>query len=178
VKSTQESVERIRRIVSQLLEFAGKRSSANGELQELDVTQLIEGVISLNRKFFEKEGMTIKASLTPSLSIMGNKDQLEQVFMNLTLNAKAAMETGGTLHIHTQITGREIIIQFKDTGCGIPEDQINKIFDPFYSTKPNGTGLGLFVSYGIIQGHHGSVEVQSKVNKGTTFIVALPAAIS
>jgi signal transduction histidine kinase/CheY-like chemotaxis protein len=174
VKTTQESVERIRRIVSQLLEFAGKRNSADSELQLLDVSQLIESVISLNRKFFEKEGMHIGAELAPSLSILGNKDQLEQVFMNLTLNAKAAMNSGGSLLISTHILNKEAIIDFTDTGSGIPADQINKIFDPFFSTKPNGTGLGLFVSYGIIQGHHGTIAVESKVGHGTTFTIHLP----
>jgi signal transduction histidine kinase len=177
VKTTQESVERIRRIVSQLLEFAGKRNNDNGELQLLDVSQLIENVISLNRKFFEKEGMNIAADLAPTLTILGNKDQLEQVFMNLTLNAKAAMHSGGSLLISTHTANKEAIIDFTDTGSGIPGDQINKIFDPFFSTKPNGTGLGLFVSYGIIQGHHGTIEVQSKVGHGTTFTIHLPVYI-
>jgi signal transduction histidine kinase len=174
IKSTQESVERIRRIVSQLLEFAGKRHTASAEVEILDVSQLIEGIINLNRKFFEKEGLKIIVDLTPSLSVVGNKDQLEQVFMNLALNAKAAMETGGVLNIRAWAEQGEIVIQFVDNGNGIPEDQINKIFDPFFSTKPNGTGLGLFVSYGIIQGHHGSIQVASKSGKGATFTIRLP----
>jgi signal transduction histidine kinase len=174
VQTTQESVERIRRIVSQLLEFAGKRNTSTAELQLLDVSRIIEGVISLNRKFFEKEGMEMIADLTPSLSIYGSKDQLEQVFMILTLNAKAAMNAGGKLNIRSWAEKDEIVTQFIDTGCGIPENQLNKVFDPFYSTKPNGTGLGLFVSYGIIQGHHGIIEVKSQVNKGTTFTIRLP----
>jgi signal transduction histidine kinase len=85
------------------------------------------------------------------------------------------METGGTLKIQAKKENGEIVAQFTDTGCGIPPDRINKIFDPFFSTKPNGTGLGLFVSYGIIQSHHGTIEVKSKVNKGTTFTIRLPA---
>jgi signal transduction histidine kinase len=174
VKSTQESVERIRRIVSQLLEFAGKRNTTNTELESLDVSQLIEGVVNLNRKFFEKENMQIVANLAPKMSILGNKDQLEQVFMNMILNAKAAMDTGGTLQIGVKIDKNEALIQFIDTGSGIPDEQINRIFDPFFSTKANGTGLGLFVSYGIIQGHHGTIEVKSKVNQGTTFTIRLP----
>jgi len=174
IKSTQESVERIRRIVSQLLEFAGKRSTTATELDRLNISQLIESVINLNRKFFEKENMRIESDLSPTLSILGNKDQLEQVFMNLTLNAKAAMHTGGTLYIRAFANQDEITIEFTDTGHGIPEDTINRIFDPFFSTKPNGTGLGLFVSYGIIQGHHGTIEVKSKVDQGTTFSIRLP----
>jgi signal transduction histidine kinase/CheY-like chemotaxis protein len=174
VQSTQESVERIRRIVSQLLEFAGKRNVTSSELQLLDINRIVEGVINLNRKFFEKEDMQISADLSSTLPIYGNKDQLEQVFMNLTLNAKAAMNAKGILQIKTWEEKSDVVIQFKDNGVGIPEDEINKIFDPFFSTKPSGTGLGLFVSYGIIQGHHGSIEVVSKVNKGTTFTIRLP----
>ena len=94
--------------------------------------------------------------------------------MNMILNAKAAMDTGGTLQIGVKIDKNEALIQFIDTGSGIPDDQINRIFDPFFSTKANGTGLGLFVSYGIIQGHHGTIEVKSKVNQGTTFTIRLP----
>jgi signal transduction histidine kinase len=86
----------------------------------------------------------------------------------------AAMHQGGILRIHATVKKDEIIIQFIDNGFGIPQDKINNIFDPFYSTKPNGTGLGLFVSYGIIESHHGKIDVQSKVNKGTTFTIHLP----
>jgi len=174
VKSTQESVDRIRRIVSQLLEFAGNRNTTENELALLDIGHIIEGVVSLNHKFFEKENMRIITDVTLALPIIGNKDQLEQVFMNLILNAKAAMQTGGELQIRAIIEGEEIVTEFIDTGSGIPKDQINRIFDPFFSTKPNGTGLGLFVSYGIIQAHHGTIEVNSKINHGTTFTIRLP----
>jgi two-component system, NtrC family, sensor kinase len=172
---THENVERIWRIVSQLLDFAGKRSSTTSDLELIDIGNIIEGVVSLNKKFFQKEDMKIVSNLQTPLPVHGNKDQLEQVFMNFTLNAKAAMENGGTLKIEARKEKGEIIAQFTDNGCGIPPDRLNKIFDPFFSTKPNGTGLGLFVSYGIIQSHHGTIEVNSRVNKGTTFTVRLPA---
>lgn len=174
VQTTLQSVERIRRIVNQLLDFAGKRSTNNVDVQLIDVNTVIEGVINLNRKFFEKERMRIAADLTPGLPIYGSKDQLEQVFMNLTLNAKAAMQPGGILRISSELHNDEIIIKFSDNGCGIPAEQLNKIFDPFFSTKANGTGLGLFVSYGIIEGHHGTIEVQSEINRGTIFTIRLP----
>ncbi|MBZ0277915.1 MAG: response regulator [Anaerolineae bacterium] len=175
VESIQESVERIRRIVSRLLEFAGKRSSDDPVIQLLDISKVIESVISLNRKFFEKEGMEIISDLHDLPPIYGSRDQLEQVFMNLILNAKAAMSQGGSLKIATSQSGGEVIATFADNGTGIPADKLDKIFDPFFSTKPNGTGLGLFVSYGIIQQHHGEVEVSSQVGKGTTFTIRLPA---
>ena len=135
---------------------------------------MIERIVDLNRKFFEKEGMTIETELEPLPPIYGSKDQLEQVFMNLSLNAQAAMHRKGRLFIQATTEGNDVIIRFRDNGMGIPADQIDRIFDPFFSTKPNGTGLGLFVSYGIMQGHHGVIEVESKVNKGTTFTLRLP----
>ncbi len=175
IQITQESVERIRRIVNQLLDFAGKRSNSDFEMELIDVAKIIETVASLNRKFFEKESMVIKLNIPTPLPVFGNKDQLEQVFMNMVLNAQAAMERGGALTINGWIDKGEIFIQFSDSGCGIPEEQINKIFDPFFSTKPNGTGLGLFVSYGIIQNHNGIISVESVIEKGTTFTIQLHA---
>lgn len=174
IKSTQDSVERIRRIVNQLLDFAGKRTQSDTDQQLIDIAQVIEGIVNLNRKFFEKEGIHLIAKLDRPLMVYGSKDQLEQVFMNLTLNAQAAMQRGGSLLIRGSIEGQEVRIDFQDDGIGIPEDTINKIFDPFFSTKPNGTGLGLFVSYGIVQNHHGSIEVKSQVGHGTTFTIRLP----
>jgi two-component system NtrC family sensor kinase len=173
----QESVERIRRIVSQLLEFTGKRTSGDEMVQLLDISSVVEGIVTLNRKFLEKEHVTVVAQLPPLPRIYGSKDQLEQVFMNLTLNAQAAMAGGGTLDISVSLEGRDIVVRFADTGCGIPPEQIDRIFDPFFSTKPNGTGLGLFVSYGIIESHHGTIEVRSEVNVGTTFTLRFPAQL-
>jgi two-component system NtrC family sensor kinase len=172
---THENVERIWRIVSQLLDFAGKRSTSSSDIQLIDIGTVIDSVVSLNKKFFQKEDMKIIAKMESPLQAYGNKDQLEQVFMNLILNAKAAMERGGTLKIEVHRENNEIVAEFTDNGCGIPPERINQIFDPFFSTKPNGTGLGLFVSYGIVQSHHGTLEVKSKVNKGTTFTMRLPA---
>ena len=84
------------------------------------------------------------------------------------------MRKGGQLRISAEVIDHTIVVRFADTGHGIPADQINNIFDPFYSTKENGTGLGLFVSYGIIQNHHGDIEVESNVGKGTVFTIKLP----
>lgn len=173
ITSIQESIERITRIVSQLLEFAGRRGPTE-VVQFLDLRKTLESVISLNLKLFEQNAFAIRAEIPDLPLIYGSKDQLEQVFMNLTLNAHAAMENSGVLTVRAWAETAEIVIQFQDTGSGIPPEQINNIFDPFFSTKPNGTGLGLFVSYGIIQNHHGTIEVESTVNVGTTFTVRLP----
>ena len=171
IKIIQESLERIRGIVSRLLEFA---RDTGPDMQLLDVSTLLEGIITLNRKFFQHARIEVEADLPPLPSIYGSKDQLDQVFMNLALNAQAAMENGGKLVISARAEGEHVVVEFTDTGCGIPPEAIDKIFDPFYSTKPNGTGLGLFVSHGIIQGHHGTIEVRSVENQGTTFTIRLP----
>jgi signal transduction histidine kinase len=167
----QESIDRIQRIIRRLLDFA---RNTDPDSRELDISQILDGIIKLNHKFFEHSRINIEAELPALPPIYGSKDQLEQVFMNLALNAQAAMPEGGTLWIKAYEKGDEIIIQFKDTGIGIPPENLNKIFDPFFSTKPNGTGLGLFVSYGIIQAHHGSIEVESSVDVGTQFTIHLP----
>jgi signal transduction histidine kinase len=174
VETIQESVERIRRIVSRLLEFTGKRNLDSSDIQLLNVSQVIESVIGLNRKYFEKEGMQITENLRELPPVYGSKDQLEQVFMNIILNAKAAMQAGGILRINTYMDKDDVIAQFTDNGIGIPKEELGKIFDPFYSTKDSGTGLGLFVSYGIIHQHHGEIEVSSQVGQGSTFTVRLP----
>jgi signal transduction histidine kinase/DNA-binding NarL/FixJ family response regulator len=175
IEIIQESVERIRRIVSQLLEFTGRRSSVGPDLQDLDIGQVLERIVTLNRKFFEKQSNAITLDIADNLPVVhGSKDQLEQVFMNLTLNAEAAMDAGGELVITAKAKGDEVVIQFADNGSGIPQENLDKIFDPFFSTKSDGTGLGLFVTYGIIQGHQGTIEVASKIDKGTTFTIRLP----
>ena len=173
ITSIQESIERITRIVSQLLEFAGRRSSTE-LVQFLDLRKTLETVINLNLRLFEQGGVSIQAEIADLPLIYGSKDQLEQVFMNLALNAHAAMQAGGTLTIRAWRDNGQVVIQFQDTGCGIPPEQINNVFDPFFSTKPNGTGLGLFVSYGIIQNHHGTIEVESEPDSGTIFTIRLP----
>jgi signal transduction histidine kinase len=101
-----------------------------------------------------------------------------EVFVNIIINAVDAMPQGGTIWVRSARLQREpfIEIRFSDTGCGIPKENLEKIFDPFFTTKEagKGTGLGLAVIYGIVERHNGSIDVESEVGKGTTFIVKLP----
>jgi len=109
--------------------------------------------------------------------ILMDASQIEQVLINMMINASQAMPQGGELVISTGMdeSGDHIYIRIKDTGCGIPEENIEKLFDPFFSTKGHkGTGLGLSVSYGIIRSHSGEIEVESKPGSGTTFTITLP----
>ena len=111
-------------------------------------------------------------------SIRGDRNQLQQVFVNLSLNACEAMPDGGTLLISTTCESDRVVIKVTDTGSGIKPEHLDKIFEPFFTTKPvgKGTGLGLSVSYGIVQQHGGTLEVESQERKGTTFTITLPTA--
>lgn len=174
IDKTLESVERIRRVVEKLLEFTGKSPMKHQDAQKLDVNRIIQNVADLVRKTFEQDGKVLTLDLEPLPVIYGDKDGLEQVFLNLALNACEAMEKGGKLHIRSWVENDNEVITFTDNGSGIPADIIDNIFEPFMSTKEDGNGLGLFVSYGTIQNHKGFIEVVSEVNKGTTFTVTLP----
>jgi signal transduction histidine kinase len=126
-------------------------------------------------------GVKVETQLEPDLpDMIGSEDQLQQVFMNLVSNAAEAMEAkgGGRLLIITRYSLREdkLLIDFKDTGVGVPEKNLSKLFEPFFTTKKKGkgVGLGLSVAYGIIQEHGGSIYVESHAGEGTNFNVKLP----
>ena len=106
--------------------------------------------------------------------IIGNPGQLQQVFVNLLINAKHAMESGGKIWLTTRSEERHVLVSIQDNGCGIAEDNLNKLFDPFFTSKPVGvgTGLGLSISYSIIKAHNGEIEVESELNNGTTFNIS------
>ena len=123
--------------------------------------------------------MRVDTELADSLaSVWGDSGKLQQVLMNLVLNARDSMPDGGDLNIRTVQQNGEVVLEVADTGSGIPEEQIHKIYDPFFTTKGTGkgTGLGLSVTYGIVQEHRGTITVRSEKASGTVFRVALPAA--
>ncbi len=108
----------------------------------------------------------------PSFSIDG--DQIRQVAINLILNAGAAMADGGQLNVSTSREEEDVVITFVDTGSGIDDDDLERIFEPFYTTKDRGTGLGLAITRQIIEQHHGSIQMTSRLNQGTTVTIRLP----
>ncbi len=167
----EQDVQRIRRIVSRLLDFARPGS---GEMAPVDVPELISEVLRLVEPQLAREQVVVSKQITPTRPVRANEDQLKQVILNLILNAQQAMPGGGQLTIAVSQQGGEIHIRFTDTGVGISESDLGRIFDPFFSTKPDGSGLGLSVSYGIIEGHGGRIEVSSTIGQGTTFVVILP----
>ncbi len=173
----ENETRRTSRIVSNLLAFSRQSKMAP---KRLSINQLIDKTLFLNSNLLKIDGVKVETKLDPDLpDLLGSEDQLQQVFMNLVSNAAEAMEPrGGKLTIETRHLLREdkLKIKFKDTGHGIPEDDIPKLFEPFFTTKKKGkgVGLGLSVAYGIIREHEGSIYVKSKVGQGTTFQVKLP----
>ncbi|MCL4540670.1 MAG: ATP-binding protein, partial [Bacteroidetes bacterium] len=138
-------------------------------------------VISLLGHQFELDNITVQTHLDPNLpSLIADGEKLKQVFMNLFMNAKQAISGEGMIEVGTRLdsSGTNLLVTISDNGCGIPVRNIDKIFDPFFTTKPvgEGTGLGLSVSYGIIQDHDGRIEVDSRAGKGSTFTLTLPVA--
>jgi len=165
---------RVRDIVRGLLDFA-RQSAPNKEF--VNINEIIHQLINLikNQKEFKK--ITISENFDKNLpELLADKNLLQQVFLNLILNAAEAITDKGYITISTILTDQKVTISVRDTGCGIKKDDLNKIFDPFYTTKPvgKGTGLGLSVSYGIVQQHEGTIQVESEEEKGTTFTVILP----
>ena len=168
--------ERAHKIVNNLLDFA-RESETKSEYLYID--KLINETIQLAKNQIKLSKIKIETSIDENLHpIYGDKNLLLQVFLNLFINAIDAMNDGGKLSITVSKEKRInfISIHISDTGCGIPEHILNSIFNPFFTTKPTskGTGLGLSVSKGIIEKHGGYIEVESKVDIGTTFTVHLP----
>jgi two-component system NtrC family sensor kinase len=117
----------------------------------------------------------IEKSFYPDIpAIIADETKLKQVFLNIILNAAQAMEGKGKLTISTMADKRQIKIRIQDTGPGIPPENMDKLFSPFFTTKEKGTGLGLAISYGIIEHHKGKIDVYSELEKGSTFTITLP----
>ena len=165
---------RCREIVRQLLDFARQSTPT---MVCTNLTPLINETLSIMENQFHIKNIKIIKELKEDIpDIMLDVNQIEQVFINILLNAIEAMSEGGTITISSDYDQHFVNVTFQDNGRGISEKNLGKIFDPFFTTKFNqkGTGLGLSVSYGIIRRHNGTIEVKSKVNEGTAFIVKLP----
>ncbi len=176
-KITQQTF-RASEIVNGLLNFS--RTSAT-EFQQIDLNHTIRETLTLLEHQFKTSQVEVDLALDAVLPpIMGNPGKLQQVFLNLFLNAKDAMPGGGRLLIGTECNGH-VSVAITDTGSGISPENMQKIYDPFFTTKSapkegqrRGTGLGLSVTYGIIQEHAGKIVVESKIGLGTTFHLEFP----
>ena len=178
-KAFQSSTKAGRICTSMLGLARGESSFGNVEIQ-----RLVEETLLVLARDPQKDGIALRVQVQPGLAVQGDHVQLEQVLLNLLINARQAMlGRGGSITIKAQHTDAgELRLQVIDTGPGIPAKYLTKIFDPFFTTKgttrkgePKGTGLGLAICKEIIEHHKGRIEVQSELGKGSTFSVYLPA---
>ncbi len=172
----REELDRIAKIVQRLADLY--RPSQEG-LRETDLNGLLENVFALMGKRLQQNNVKLKRFLTADLPpIVVVADQIKQVSFNLMLNAMEAMPDGGELRVRTRFvreqTNPRIEVIFEDTGVGIAPEALERIFDPFYTTKAKGTGLGLSISYDIVERHGGELRVESTVGQGSVFTVSLP----
>ena len=188
-----DEVNRLDGVVAQFLDYSRPfPNAASGKFQPTDLNDVLWKTMKLIESSFPP-GVELEMDLTPGLpSITADAEQLKQVFINLALNAVQAMPDGGRLTVRTRrpntpvelalsdstprYSADQVEVRFADTGAGIPEDALDRIFIPFYTTKTKGTGLGLAISQRIVKGHGGTIEVQSRVGEGTEFILRFPSA--
>jgi len=165
---------RARDIVRNLLDFARQTKP---QRLPTDVNHVLKHTLDLIRQHIEKSGVIITEDYTPDVGLLTlDSGQIKQVFLNLITNAAQAMPRGGKLSLRTACLDDGVAISVSDTGQGIPPEIQDRIFEPFFTTKAvgEGTGLGLSVSFGIIQEHGGRISVESQVGQGSTFTVWLP----
>ncbi len=176
VEKIAKESDRCKKIVKGLLDFARQTKP---ERTESNLNHIMNEVIALLEHQAIFHNIEIVKEHSPSLPLVDvDATQMQEVFMNIVLNAAQAMQGKGRLTTRTDLTqdGRYVEIEIRDTGPGIPEDDLNKIFEPFYTTKEvgRGTGLGLAIAYGIVERHHGRIWVESKLGKGTSFFMRIP----
>jgi signal transduction histidine kinase len=170
-----EEILRIRDIVKNLLDFS-RQGVREASFSPVSLNDTLSEVLTLLHHQLESGGVEVKLDLDPeNPRLMGNKNQLKQVFINLFVNAAHAMEKDPkVLEVRTRLRGGDVEAVIRDSGVGISQENLHRIFEPFYTTKSMGTGLGLSISYGIVKDHKGTIEVESQEARGTSFIVRIP----
>ena len=174
LKDIFTQIDRASSTVANLLDFTRRDESF---FEHVSINEILNKTLTFVANEIHVNKVQLKKELTPNLpQINGNYNNLQQVFLNIFLNAIQAMPDGGILNVKSAIENSSIRIDISDTGTGITEENKEKIFDPFFSTKVigEGTGLGLSVSYGIVKQHHGDIFVSSELGKGCTFSILIP----
>ncbi len=174
LRIAEAEVQRIKKIVSRLLDFS---RPSKGKRVQVDITTLVQDTLALVRKRLEQVSVRVETHFEDVQPIWGIPTQLKQVVLNLILNAIESMPSGGTLRLEVTPDRRDgVLLHVVDSGVGMDAETVAHIFEPFYSTKQAGTGLGLSVTYGIVQGHGGDIRVESAPGEGSRFTVWLPAS--
>ncbi len=173
LKVIEEEIHRINEILDQFLRFA---KPAHPFLEKSDALPILEEILQLLRPQIEKQHIVVERNLHALPLIIMDREQIKQAMLNLLLNAIQAMPEGGRLTLSGRISedGQWVKISMLDSGMGISSEDIDKLFDPFFSTKEGGVGLGLSITHRIIDQHHGKIEVESTPGEGTLFTIWLP----
>jgi len=167
---------RCKTIIQELLEFSQDKEPKK---TLNNINDIIEKALSILENEFRLQHITVKKDLSSDMQdMLLDVNLMEQVFVNIILNAVEAVEEKGIITISSQMAANQLFgrVEIADNGCGIPQENLSKIFEPFFSTKKKGTGLGLAVSYGIVQNHQGTIKVLKKQGGGTRFIIEIPSA--
>lgn len=166
------NTERVNFLITELLNCA-RPPKLN--IEPYNIHQVLESVLDSVMTNIVSQHIKVRKKLNAELSIINvDNEQIKRVFSNVMINAIESMPKNGELTVVTENDENNFIVKIKDTGNGIPEEDIIRIFDPFFSTKSSGVGLGLSICYGIVVSHGGLIGVESETNKGTTFAISLP----
>lgn len=166
-----KEIDRANNVIQTLLNFAGP---GDNKKEEIWLNELLEEVILIINKYVKNHNIDIEVLLDREVSIIGDNEKLKQVFINVILNGVQSIISDGIITIKTEVRNDGININFKDTGIGIEIENLNKLFNPFFTTKEKGTGLGLSISNRIIQDHKGYITIDSIVGQGTSVDIYLP----
>lgn len=164
-------IDRINAIVTDLL-ILGKPNTALKSKKELG--EIIQYVLTVIKPHAERQDIQIEMKLNDSPELLCDENQLKQVFINLIKNSMEAMPEGGKVTIQSENSSDFVVVSIVDEGCGIESDRLDKLGEPFYTTKQNGTGLGLMVTKKIIEEHGGRFQIESTIGKGTMVTITLP----
>ena len=168
----KEEVDRLNRIV---MDFLFTVRPMNAELSYDDLNRVVQELLEFMRFELAEAGITLETEfMKPSPQILMDERYMKQAVLNLLKNAISAMPEGGKLRVQTLHTGNEVALKISDTGVGIPEENMDKIFEPYFTTKDFGSGLGLTLVYKIVKEHLGDIEINSKVGEGTTISLSFP----
>ena len=173
MKVIEEEIHRMNEIVDQFLRFA---KPASPMLEKTEALSIFDDILQLLKPQIEKQRISVEREFQPLPMILIDREQMKQAMLNLLLNAIQAMPEGGQLTLSGQnsVDGQWVCLSIQDSGMGIETEVLNKLFDPFVSTKEGGIGLGLSITHRIVDQHHGKIEVESTPGEGTLFTVWLP----
>jgi two-component system, NtrC family, sensor kinase len=171
LRMAESEVQRIKIIVSRLLDFARPTTS---EASEVNLPSVVREVLILVRNQLARTKVSARTEIKEAPAVVGSPTQIKQVVLNLILNALEAMPQGGEIGVEIYPERHGVTLAVQDSGIGMDDATLSRIFEPFYSSKSDGTGLGLSVTYGIVQGYGGEIHVESKPSKGSRFCIWLP----